>query len=859
MASIFISCVSDEFAKYRDAIRRDFTRPNLETKIQEDFIPFGGPTLEKVDEYIQRCDIIIHICGDMIGSMANDSSVQYIKSKYPDLAKRYPLLQTVFDGTDHLSYTQWEAYLALYHGKRLIVVSPKSTAARDVKYKQEKERVENQKAHLNRLKKLGYYDEIKFNNEVELVKDLYRSNLGDILNAIPKTKPSNLPYQTIGRTFKGRDHFMEQLHAELQKLNAGITGIAVYGLGGVGKTRLAVEYAWKYKDTYNALLFINAGSPETLKINIANLSAVTILNLSEHSSSDEDLKYAAVINWLNQYENWLIILDNVDTEPAAMKVEELFAQLQHGHVLITSRLESWSSEVKAIRLDELLEEDAITFLLETTDGYRQKTSNDYELAKAIAKDVDYLALALEQARGYIKAGELSFETYRKEWESNREKVLNWFDERLMKYPASVAITWQTSFDQLSGKAKNLLNMLAWLAPDPIPKSLLDVKILLTPVEESKNAWQELKKYSLVKSNTDRTAFTVHKLVQEVTRIKINESKIKDNLEVTIEWISDGFIGDPADVNFWPVLDPLIPHVINLFEHTDKYELANETAWLINQVSLYFFNKEEYKIAEPLLNRSIVLAEQKYGTKSAEYATRLVNYSLFLRETNRYKEAEPLLRKAIEIDKQVSGENHTSVGLDINNLAMLLLDTDRFEEAEPLIRKALEIAEQNFKQDNPIISIRLNNLAQLLYKTHRFEEAEPLMRRVLEMEEDNFGTNHPNVARALNNLAQLLKNTNRLQEAEPLMIRALIIDENRFGPNNTKVAIRLNNLGLLFFTTERLHEAEPLIRRALKIFKNSYGISHSSTNTVFQNYSELLKKMGKTDSEIQTILSNLKPK
>src|SRR5664279_5568037 len=112
MASLFISCASDEFANCRDAIRRDLSRPNLDTKIQEDFIAYGGATLEKLDEYIQHCEAVIHICGDMTGSMANKLSVQYINNKYRDFATRFPKLQPVVEGNIQSSYTQWEAYLA---------------------------------------------------------------------------------------------------------------------------------------------------------------------------------------------------------------------------------------------------------------------------------------------------------------------------------------------------------------------------------------------------------------------------------------------------------------------------------------------------------------------------------------------------------------------------------------------------------------------------------------------------------------------------------------------------------------------------------------------------------------------------
>jgi hypothetical protein len=132
MASLFISCVSNEFANYRDAVRRDLTRPNLDTKIQEDFIASGGATLEKLDEYIQHCEAVIHICGDMTGSMANKLSVQYTNDRYPDFATRFPQLRPVLEGNNQLSYTQWEAWLAIYHRKRLFIVVPTATAIRTI-------------------------------------------------------------------------------------------------------------------------------------------------------------------------------------------------------------------------------------------------------------------------------------------------------------------------------------------------------------------------------------------------------------------------------------------------------------------------------------------------------------------------------------------------------------------------------------------------------------------------------------------------------------------------------------------------------------------------------------------------------
>ncbi len=222
---------------------------------------------------------------------------------------------------------------------------------RDNRYIKDQEQTVKQHKHLEYLKNLGYYDEIHFNTEDELVKKLYQSKLGDILNAISKVKPINLPYQSIGSAFKGRENFVKDLRESFQSITNRVAGIAIHALGGMGKTRLAVEYAWRHKDDYTALLFVNAASPEVLITNIASLSAPRILNLPEQTAQDEQIKYAAVINWLNQYKNWLLIFDNVDTPQAAEKVEEIFAELQQGNVIITTRIDSWSNQIKKKRLN----------------------------------------------------------------------------------------------------------------------------------------------------------------------------------------------------------------------------------------------------------------------------------------------------------------------------------------------------------------------------------------------------------------------------------------------------------------------------------------------------------------------------
>jgi hypothetical protein len=134
---LFLSTVSAEFRSYRERLRHGLTRPNVEVKVQEDFIVSGNETLEMLDDYIKDCDGVIHLVGDMTGSPAEAPSLTAIKERYPDLATRLPLAEFLQAGGPKIPYTQWEAWLALLHGKRLFIATPTPGAGRDGGYLQD--------------------------------------------------------------------------------------------------------------------------------------------------------------------------------------------------------------------------------------------------------------------------------------------------------------------------------------------------------------------------------------------------------------------------------------------------------------------------------------------------------------------------------------------------------------------------------------------------------------------------------------------------------------------------------------------------------------------------------------------------
>jgi len=799
---IFISAVTSEFGEARDALASDLRARGHSVTVQSDFqqSPDSETLLGALADYIRDCHAVVCIVGKYCGACPPARAIERLPI---DLAK----------DAKEASYTQWEFFFARHYKRRPYVY----IASDDYKPKQgpaDGDRADLQSAYLDFLKADGVHY-TKFSDAKELriavLRDEPKIGAEPASASRPATKPIVLPYPSIGELFKGRDAFMQRLHESFTRGRGGRTAIvsqALYGLGGIGKTRAAVEYAWANADEYTALLFAVAETPEALRRNLATLSGALLPKLD---TTNDAARLAAVLDWLHANPGWFLILDNVDSKPALAEVEHLLSEFTSGHVVVTSRLADFSGNFQSLELDVLAVEDAAAFLLARTEGRRRAASDDAAKAREVANELGRLALALEQAAAFIAKRRLTFAQYLEQWRSQHDEVLAWFDATVTGYPRAVAVTWQTSVAQLSEGGRRLLERLAWLAPEKVPETLIDVPIPGAEAENLRDAYDDLAAYSLVTRDAEGPFFLVHRLVQDVTRRSLAGEAWQRSLVEALGWINAAFPFDSDDVRFWPQAEPLSPHARTVTAHADAAGIPAPTARLMNQLSL-------------LLNAKALHAE-----------------------------AEPLMRRVLAIDEKSLGPDRPDVAIRLNNLAVLLQATNRLDEAEPLMRRALAIDEKSFGPDHPNVATCLSNLAGLLKATNRLDEAEPLMRRALAIDEKGLGPDHPKVGIRLNNLALLLQHTNRLAEAEPLMRRALAIDEMSFGPDHPSVAIRLNNLALLLCATNRLVAAEPLMRRHVAIFvefTRRTGHRHPHLDTAFANYARLLAAMGKSKEEIE---------
>jgi tetratricopeptide (TPR) repeat protein len=629
-----------------------------------------------------------------------------------------------------------------------------------------------------------------------------------------------------------------QLHATLGQSSAAALSQtkAIAGLGGVGKTQTAVEYAYRYfqqESGYDWVLWVNA-SNLTLASSFGALA--TDLALPNHQENKLDENIAAVRHWLGTTDRWLLIFDNVD-DPQAVK--PFRPQNPKGRILITSRVQRLETlgVAGAIALDTMTQAEAEEFLQRRTERNPIDPSEQEAIA-ALAKTLGYLPLALEQAAAYILEDGVTFTDYLDEYRQSRLQLLEEQKPQTGDYPDSIATTWKINFEAVkvnNPAAADLLSLSAFLAPDNIPYELLKqgkdqlgelLSQALTNAAEKPlvlpKLLKELTRYSLIRLETD-DRYSIHRMVQEVLRDVLTPQR-QQWIDRTVAALNETF-PNPEFKNWWRC-DRLIEHVlaIDLQQAIGTIEMGQ----LLNQTGGFLNEQGRYSDAEPLYLQAFDIRRSQLGQDHPDTATSLNNLAALYQSQGRYSEAEPLYLQALDIRRSQLGQDHPSTATSLNNLALLYQSQGRYSDAEPLYLQALDIRRSQLGQDHPDTATSLNNLAGLYQSQGRYEQAEPLFLQALDIWRSQLGQDHPSTATSLDNLALLYKSQGRYSEAEPLYLQALDIRRSQLGQDHPDTAISLWNLGALYYSMQRFNQAEPPTAQALDIFQQCLGDNHPHT-------------------------------
>ena len=493
--------------------------------------------------------------------------------------------------------------------------------------------------------------------------------------------------------FEGREAVIADLRKQLTKRRKAALAQAITGLGGIGKTQTAVEYAYRYRDKYKAVLWLNAESALGLKTGSAELAGLLHL---PHPENDLDAAVLAFKQWLKTEAGWLLILDNAD-DPALLT--PFLPEAEHGHILITSRAQDFQDLgiIDPVGLEELSVDDATAFLLHRC-GRQDAEAAERAAATDLARELDGLPLALEQAAAYIVERRATFQRY---LESYRTRGLKLVDARLPalgQYPKSVATTWAANFEAVeeeSPAAADVLRFSAFLAPDAIPFELLTRGALGTRASGA----AEPSPGPRGPPPRQRPAPAAGPLLADSHRRARRDLQHPPHGPGGPQG-RDGRrrppplgracrpCGQPAfppvEYDNWPLCGRLLPHALAVapWIERDRMEFA-EAGRLLNQTASYLYERGQYAEAEPLYQQAMEIHRTALGERHPDYATSLNNLAELYRAMGRHAEAEPLYQQAMEIRRTALGERHPDYATSLNNLAGLYRAMGRHAEAEPL--------------------------------------------------------------------------------------------------------------------------------------------------------------------------------
>lgn len=660
--------------------------------------------------------------------------------------------------------------------------------------------------------------------------------------------------------FTGREDILHNLHTVLQRREVAAVSqpeaCAVSGLGGIGKTQTAVEYAYRYGKDYDLVLWVLADSRTTLVSHLAGLASH--FGVGQQGETDQYRLARAVKGHLETQEEqvWLLILDNVED---LQVVQEFLPTRGNGAVLLTTRLPDVGTAIRKLELDTLTREEGVQFLQArlgagAAQGQHVFTAAERQAAEHLWTLLGGLPLALDQAAAFVQETGYSLAEYLTLFQHASGALLRRRGQQATEHLESVAVTFELAWKQvhqLSPAAADLLRLCAFLAPDAIPEEVFTEQEALLPpaLREALKppvGWQEalvvLRRYSLLGRQAKTKTLTVHRLVQAVLREEL-DSEMQHTWAERVVHLVDAAFPDGSFAT-WDRCERLIPHVLVCVDHVKKWQLASEeVGHLFHRAGEYFALCARYGEALALTQQALSIREHVLVSPHPDVASSLNNVGYIYNELGRHKEALTVYQQALAIREQTLEPTHPDRTESLNNLAEVYRNLGRYAEALPLYQQALAMREQTLGPNDPNVADSLNNLA-LFYQTQgQYEQAQQCFQRALTILEQALEPTDPRVAVGLNNLGGVFRVQGQYAEAQQCFQQALAISEQALGPDNFYVAHSLYNLAELYQAQGEYAEALQLFRRALPMLEQGLGPDHPSVAIRLNNLANLHQAQG----------------
>jgi len=627
----------------------------------------------------------------------------------------------------------------------------------------------------------------------------------------------NVPVTT--RTFVGREAQLERLAATLAGGGAvAITQVqAIHGMGGVGKTQLAAQFARAHRGDYDVVWWLRAEQEVTLRHDVAGLAVA--LGLVDGDVEEQDAVDAAQ-GWLGLNGRWLLLFDNA---PSPEAIAGLVAQGMGGSVLITSRVHAdWHAlGAIALALDVWQREESVGFVRDRTG------EQDRDVLDAVAAVLGDLPLALEQAVAYTNAKAITLSGY--------------VDRLRTRSPELFAAGRPPGYEHTVASA--LLGACAHMAPERIPRELLEA-VGDPDVDDDggrgvDDAIELLLRYALLTATAEQT-FAMHRLIGQLARAASAQTGAATAVRATdAVWPER-----PWEHETWPACQRLLAHALVATGHADTHATApGQTATVLARVGQYLRQRAEYESAREVTERALGVFEAIYGPEHWLVATTLGNLGLVQQELGEFAAARASQQRALATKEALSGPEDPDIARTLENLGIVQAQLGEFEAARTTLQRALAIFEAVYGPEHTQVASALRNLGNVQLTLGEFAAARTTLQRVLAMLEAVYGPDQPDVAITLGSLGLVQERLGEYEAAQGTHQRALAIEEAVYGREHPTVARTLTNLGTVQLQLGQLEAAHSTQRRALAIMEAVHGPEHSAVASTLVNLGLVQEALG----------------
>jgi tetratricopeptide (TPR) repeat protein len=654
--------------------------------------------------------------------------------------------------------------------------------------------------------------------------------------------------------FTGRDKFLEELFNKFRQTFSTVRHhgrLALFGMGGIGKTQAALEFVYRYQASYRRIFWISGVNQDALLDGyekIANRVKILILPDSEPVEIAE-----RVLSWLNQEQDWLLVIDNVDDIDILStgnlgnwnSMQLLLPQTgPQQHTLITTRNPHADNiPAQGVEVPLFDRKESIELLTTVSNISLFPDSPENDVAEQIVEELGHLPLAIWQAASYVTQVAGSFTKYLRLYKEYRMHVNSWIPQGSL-YSHCVATTWAISFDavrMINPTAAEIFRLLSLLNPDGILIDFLrsgadalpdGLRQLISHEANLLNALLILESFSLLKWNRQNETVVIHRLVQAVVKDEMSDTDLTSFGAITVNIFDQSFPQEVSDKS-WAICRLYVDQVMEPLMDPETPE-TKQSARVMNRVGCFLRYDGKTIDSERLLVRSFEICRRTVGEDHLSTLTVMRNLAITYQMQGRTGEAASLASEVLEKRRRILGEDNSATLASMHNLATMTWDRGLRNDAVAMMEEMLKRNRIVHGEGNPETLVAMSNLAEMYFSQGRWSDAQVLQEEVLEKRKSILWEEHPAVLMSMRDLAVTYQAQGKGVEAATLEEQELEKWMGILGEDHSNTLTTMSSLASTYYAQGRVGDAIVLGEKALAKRHQILGAEHPDTLTSMHN-------------------------